>query len=86
MCYTRLQLNTIDVSPIWIGVMSKISVILTPAYKLKAIVSQRIKTPDYDNGLLATAQGQVLFWPDANNQTVCVSMSPLGHRLMKCDP
>lgn len=56
MCYTRLQLNTIDVSPIWIGVMSKISVILTPAYKLKAIVTQRIKTPDYDNGLLATAQ------------------------------
>ena len=38
--------------------MSKTLVTVTLGDKLKAIVAQRIKTFDYDHGLLATAQGQ----------------------------
>lgn len=55
-CYIRLKLNPIDLSPV--GVMSKTPVIVTQVDEVKAIVTQSIKTFDYDHGLLVTAQGQ----------------------------
>jgi len=75
-----LKSHWIDFIP---GVTSKTRVIGTKAERLKAIATRRIKTFDYARGLCVTVcfPGQT-----ANNQTVCVSMSPLGHTLMRSDP
>ncbi len=76
-----IQLSSIDFSPIKISVMSKTGVIVTQVEEK----TEKIRDTKNQN-LWLWQQRDSLFRRDANNQTLCVSMSPLGHRLMRSDP